>query len=142
LSQDTVHGYCHKIPFMGIVTRYRSWVLSQDTVHGYCHKIPFMCICICDLSWPWLSCLRPFVYCSPILLNYLAFKYFDIERTWWRLFQGLRRAHYIWYLRFYFNFCYKIPSMCIVEHTMHGNCLKIRFISTVARYCAWVTSWR
>ena len=27
------------------------------------------------------------VYYSQTLLNYLAFQYFDIERTWWRLFQ-------------------------------------------------------
>ena len=33
----------------------------------------------------WLSCLRPLVYCSQILLNCLAFQYFDFESTWWRL---------------------------------------------------------
>jgi hypothetical protein len=27
------------------------------------------------------------VYCSQTLSNYLAFQYFDIERTWGRLFQ-------------------------------------------------------
>ena len=41
-------------------------------------------------GWPWsimASCLGPLVYCFQILLNYLALQYFDIERTWWRLFQ-------------------------------------------------------
>jgi hypothetical protein len=43
-------GYSRKIPFMGIVTRYRSCVLSQDTVH----TIPMN-----DFLWqyPWtVSC--------------------------------------------------------------------------------------
>ena len=34
-----------------------------------------------------LSCLGPLVYSSQPFLNYFAFQYFDIERTWWRLFQ-------------------------------------------------------
>ena len=41
-------------------------------------------------GWPWsilASCLGPLVYCFQILLNYLTLQYFDIERTWWRLFQ-------------------------------------------------------
>jgi hypothetical protein len=40
----------------------------------------------------WPSCLGLWLYCSQILLNYLAFQYFDylacdFERTWWRLLQ-------------------------------------------------------
>jgi hypothetical protein len=34
-----------------------------------------------------LSCLGPLVSCFKPLLNYLAFQYFDIELTWWWLFQ-------------------------------------------------------
>jgi hypothetical protein len=30
---------------------------------------------------------RLFGYCSKTLLSYLAFQYYDIEHTWWRLFQ-------------------------------------------------------
>ena len=36
---------------------------------------------ISDLSRIWLSCLDPLVYYFQTLLNYLALKYFDIERT-------------------------------------------------------------
>jgi hypothetical protein len=30
---------------------------------------------------------RSFGFISPKTLNFLAFQYFDFERTWWRLFQ-------------------------------------------------------
>jgi hypothetical protein len=40
-----------------------------------------------DLYWFWLSWLGPLVYCFQTLLNYLAFQYFDIEHTWWKLLQ-------------------------------------------------------
>jgi len=30
---------------------------------------------------------KPFSFIAPKTLNYLAFQSFDIERTWWRLFQ-------------------------------------------------------
>ena len=52
-----------------------------------------------DHSWFWLSCLGTLVYWPQTLLNYLAFQYFDIERTWWRHFQ-------IWYLSFYYYHIY------------------------------------
>jgi hypothetical protein len=31
--------------------------------------------------------LRPFGFLAPKIFNYLAFKSFDFERTWWTLFQ-------------------------------------------------------
>ena len=42
---------------------------------------------IAYLSLFWLFCLDPLFYCSQVFLYYLAFQSFDLERTWWRLFQ-------------------------------------------------------
>ena len=47
-----------------------------------CWPSPFV-----DLSRIWLSCLGLLVFYLTKILIYLAFKYFDLERTWWRLFQ-------------------------------------------------------
>jgi hypothetical protein len=41
-----------------------------------------------DHSRFWWSCLGPLVYLLPkSKTNYLAFQFFDIERTWWGLYQ-------------------------------------------------------
>ena len=41
-----------------------------------------------DLNWFWLVILlRPFGFIAPKILNYLAFKSFDFERTRWKPFQ-------------------------------------------------------
>ena len=52
--------------------------LNEDaTFTGTCNRNQFL-----------LSCIGPLVlYCSQTLLNYLAFQYFYIELTRWRLFQ-------------------------------------------------------
>jgi len=34
-----------------------------------------------DHSRLWLSCLGPLVFLLPTTLNYLTFKYFDLQRT-------------------------------------------------------------
>ena len=40
------------------------------------------------LTWLLLKCVvLVSLHCSQRLLNYLAFKYVDLECTWWRLFQ-------------------------------------------------------
>jgi hypothetical protein len=43
---------------------------------------------VCTKNWFWLSCLAPLVFLIlNIFFNYLALQSFDIESTWWRLFQ-------------------------------------------------------
>jgi hypothetical protein len=41
---------------------------------------------ISDLSRFWLFCLDPIIH-SQRPLAYLAFQSFDVQRTWWRLFE-------------------------------------------------------
>jgi hypothetical protein len=65
-----------------------------------------------DLNRFWLSCVGPLVSCSLILLNYLSFQYFDIDRTW--LFQKCK----IWYLMFaYFNITFCTYIITLILHT-------------------------
>ena len=57
---------------------YLKWVKTFLKFSSLMHRWP----------WPILAILfRPFGFIAPKTLNYLAFQSFDLEITWWRLFQ-------------------------------------------------------